>query len=266
LFEERKTKFALLSLLSAVLVTSIAFAGISIYAQTADDSDLTTFEEEAMAGEESANDNGDSTSIAADVSSLLDGLQICNVGTSEISGETEVAAMPDEDAPATVSVEMMTRAEVDDLASSETGTASDDGTPAASAECVLTGGSDNNNADALTSDGSNGTAIASAPDSDQEILVIDGQGFVPGQVVLIFTEDALVGIDDVDTDGNIGAKIPVPDSGSTTIAADGNDSGSIELRFLESGTERTTTFEFDGQTLTAQAGRDIEAEGSEDNS
>ena len=262
MFEERKTKFTLLSLLSAVLVLSIAFTGISIYAQTTDDSDQTTFEEEEMsAGEESATDSGDNTSTAADVSSMLDGLQVCNVGTAEISDETEVAAVPD--GTATVSVQLMARSEVADLASNETGTASDDETSTASADCVLMGSDDgNNNANSSTSDGSNGTAIASAPDS-QEILVIDGQGFAPGQVVLMFTEDALVGIDDVDQNGNIEAKIPVPDSGNTAIAS--NDSGNIELRFLESGTQRTTTFEFDGETLTAQSGSDIEAESSEDN-
>lgn len=37
----------MLSLLSAVVVISTAFVGISIYAQT-DDSELTTFEEEAL--------------------------------------------------------------------------------------------------------------------------------------------------------------------------------------------------------------------------
>jgi hypothetical protein len=91
-------------------------------------------------------------------------------------------------------------------------------------------------------------------------LVIEGQDFASGQVVLMFTENALVGIDDVDENGEIEAKIPVPDSGETAVA------GVTELRFLESGTQRTATFEFDGETLTASAGGDIEAEGSEDDS
>jgi len=106
--------------------------------------------------------------------------------------------------------------------------------------------------------GSNKTAIASAPESNQEILVIEGQDFTPGQVVLIFTENALIGIDDVADDGSIEAKVPKPDSG-TTVAA--NDTGTTELRFVESGTQRTATFEFDGQTLTAATGGDIEAAG-----
>jgi hypothetical protein len=62
LFKERKTKFALLSHLSAVVVVSTAFVGISIYAQT-DNSELTTLEEEAIiAGEEFEDTMGNATS------------------------------------------------------------------------------------------------------------------------------------------------------------------------------------------------------------
>jgi hypothetical protein len=76
----------------------------------------------------------------------------------------------------------------------------------------------------------------------------------------MFTENALVGIDDVDDNGEIEAKIPMP-GGETAIA--GNETSSTELRFLETGTQRTATFAFDGQTLTASEGGDIAAEGSE---
>jgi hypothetical protein len=293
LFKERKTKFALLSLLSALVVVSTAFAGISIYAQT-DDSELTTFEEEAIAAgvdeEETGLEDDTATSAAsdddatsddtdnatedgstsiADVSSLFEGLQVCNVGTAEISNETEIAAVPDEDVTPTVSVEVMTETEVAELASNDTETASvGNETSTASAECVLVGGDNETSTSGNATDGanatstvgtSNETSIASAPESDEEILVIEGQDFVPEQVVLIFSENALLGIDDVDPDGSIEAKIPMPASSDTVIA--GNDTGStgIELRFVESGTQRTATFNLDGETLTAAAGGDIES-------
>jgi hypothetical protein len=85
LLKERKTKFALLSLLSALAIVSTAFAGVSIYAQTDDNSELTTFEEAIAAGSEE-NETGvvedtaesdkatDGEISAADVSSLFDGL------------------------------------------------------------------------------------------------------------------------------------------------------------------------------------------------
>jgi hypothetical protein len=279
LFRERKARFTLLSLLSALVVASTAFVGVSIYAQT-DDSELTTFEEEAIAAGEQFEDMGNSTSddaagdgstSIADVS-VLEGLVVCDLGTSEITGETEVASF-DETTTPTVSVTVMSETEVAELAASETETAS-----AEPARCVLTDGGDGSSGDAAdatpdadsnatsaTTD-SNATSTSASEDSmstntlgsDGEILVIQGQDFASGQVVLMFTENALVGIDDVDENGEIEAKIPVPDSGETQVA------GATELRFLESGTQRTATFEFDGETLTASDGGDIEAEGGEE--
>jgi hypothetical protein len=76
----------------------------------------------------------------------------------------------------------------------------------------------------------------------------------------MFSENALIGIDDVDDNGEIEVKIPVPESGETATAGNDTGSGISELRFVESGTQRTAIFEFDGETLTAQAGGDIEAE------
>jgi len=271
----------LLSLLSALVVVSTAFAGISVYAQT-DDSELTTFEEEAIAqGEEfddTMNATDDGSTSTADLS-FLDGLVVCDVGTAEISDETGVAALDNASLTTpTVSVEVMTETEVAELAANETETASE--TSVASANCVLTGGGDDTSTSSNATDandatpasnmtgtanatdsampepGSNATSTASTRGSDGEILVIEGQDFVPGQVVLMFTEDALVGIDDVDDNGEIESKIPAPDSGDTAIA--GNDTAVTVLRFLESGTQRTATFEFDGETLTASEGGDIE--------
>jgi hypothetical protein len=109
---------------------------------------------------------------------------------------------------------------------------------------------------------SNETSISSAQESNKEILVIEGQDFVPGQVVLIFSGNALIGIDDVDSGGNIEANVPMPSGGETATASNDTASNSTEIRLVESGTQRSTTFEFDGQTLTAPAGSDIKAEGS----
>jgi hypothetical protein len=268
----------LLSLLSALVVASTAFVGVSIYAQT-DDSELTTFEEEAIAageqfedmtGNATSDDNatGDGSTSIADVS-VLEGLVVCDLGTAEISEETEVASF-DETTTPTVSVTVMSETEVAELTANETETAS----AAEPANCVMTDGGDDSSGDAedatpdagnatsTTADG-NATSTSDATStstlgSDGEILVVEGQDFASGQVVLMFTENALVGIDDVDENGEIEAKIPMPEGGETAVA------GVTELRLLESGTQRTATFEFDGETLTAEEGGDIEAEGSED--
>jgi len=79
-------------------------------------------------------------------------------------------------------------------------------------------------------------------------------------VVLIFSNDKLVGIDDVDGSGHIEAKIPEPQAGSSNGTS--TASASTDLRFVESGTLRSGTFSFDGQTLTSAGQGDIQAEGS----
>ena len=72
--------------------------------------------------------------------------------------------------------------------------------------------------------------------------MIEGEDFAPGQVVVLFSMNSLVAIDDIDEDGNIEAKLP----------ANNVDN---HLRFVESSTGgRTGTFNFDGQTLTASEG------------
>jgi hypothetical protein len=71
--------------------------------------------------------------------------------------------------------------------------------------------------------------------------VIEGRDFAPGQIVVLFSMNSLVAIDDIDENGNIEAKVP----------ANNVDN---HLRFVESSTGRTGTFNFDGQTLTASEG------------
>lgn len=256
--------------MSALVVASTAFVGVSIYAQT-DDSELTTFEEEAIASGEQFedtmslnNETSDDSTSAADVQSLLDGLVVCNVGAGEVSGETQTASSFLEEiarvAPA-VSVDLMSETEVAALADEETETASA-GDETSAADCVLVGEDEANDnvtsasgATSSTSEESD-TTSTSALDSDRQILVIEGQDFVPGQVVLMFIENELRGIDDVDDNGEIEAKIPVPENSETAVAGTGSDP--LELRLLESGTQRTANFDFDGETLTASANSDME--------
>jgi hypothetical protein len=92
--------------------------------------------------------------------------------------------------------------------------------------------------------------------------VIEGQDFLPGQIVLMFSAEALVGIDDVNNNGDIEAKIPMPEGGETAVAGNDTASTGTELRLVESGTQRTATFELDGGTVIAGAGGDIEVEGA----
>lgn len=254
--------------MSALVVASIAFVGVSIYAQT-DDGELTTFEEASASGEQFEDTNlddatSDDSTSTADVVSLLDGLVVCDVGTGEVSSETETANTLFEETASntpTVSVKVMSQTEVAALADSETETASaSDETSAA--DCVVVGEGDADDNENSASDATSSTSeesdttSTSALNSDRQILVIEGQDFVPGQVVLMFIENELRGIDDVDDNGEIEAKIPVPQYSETSVAGTGSDP--LELRLLESGTQRTANLDFDGETLTASANSDIE--------
>ena len=170
---------------------------------------------------------------------------------------------------------VMTAKEVAAAAEDETSTASDDETEIASADCLIMGkkeeeeeetstssadatdddssndsevnGKDESNATSASSEEGNDDAAASTEatagrDPGEPILVIDGEDFAPGQVVVLFSMNSLVAIDDIDEDGNIEAKVP-------TNNVDNH------LRFVESSTGgRTGTFNFDGRTLTASEG------------
>ena len=312
LFKERKTKFLLLSVLSAVVVVSTAFAGVSIYAQS-DGSNLTTFEEEAMKDGETFDDSTNKTSTAAadstdqtttasaEVQALLKGLVICDLGTAQVSGQTGVASLGNASSTSpTVSVKVMTETQVAELAANQTETAStNNATSNASATCVQIGEANSTSASASnatttenttsasinatnaanvtstanatstnnitstssTLSNSNKTLSSSEIRSDRQILVIEGKDFTPGQAVLIFSTDALLAIDDVDSSGHIEAKVAKFDTGQTNTAAN-DTSDNTELRFVETGTVRTGTFDFNGQTLTAATSGEIKAEGA----
>jgi hypothetical protein len=93
---------------------------------------------------------------------------------------------------------------------------------------------------------SNVTSIA----EDEEIAVIEGQDFAPGELVLVFSSNNIVAIDEVSDSGDIDAKVPVNDVGNS-------------FTFVETGTTRTGEFNFDGETLIAAEGQgDIQAEGT----
>ena len=257
LFKHRQNKLTLLSLLSAAVVISTAITGISIYsAHAATDvasPNPPTLEEARQIiskNHDSATSSNNENAPSVDVKSLFDGLVVCDLGASEINGDTRSSTIDNGtlDTPK-VSVKVMTDREVASLASNETRTSSsNDETSTASADCKMlnksTSTSSNN---ASTSDNNKASPSSSRPfDSNtsnsavskDKIAVIEGQDFAHGQVVLVFSKDALVAIDDVDNNGQIDAKVPVDRLGN-------------EINFVESGTNRTASFNFDGQTLTS---------------
>ena len=307
MFKERKTKLTLLSLLSALVVISTASMGM-IYAQEVDDSELTTFEEEALKAEEEItataddddssaylsgqrvdDDSADDTETAsetetADLDSLFAGLIVCDLGPVDASApdETAIAALETLPTP-TVSVTVMSETEVAEAVANETTTASANETQIASAECMNLGGDDDNatstsstaddmsnatldagdnatstagnatsatDGNATSSVNATSTSNATSTAGDEEIAVIEGQDFAPGEVVLVFSSNAIVTIDDVDESGDIEAKVPLSNVGN-------------DISFVETGTQRSTEFNFDGQTLIAAEGQgEIQAEGT----
>ena len=310
MFKERNTKLTLLSLLSALVVASTAFAGVSIYAQQADDN-MTSTEDSGLAGnatslDSSADDSSDDSSVdasetstAASIADLFSGLVICDLGTLTVGDATEVAADANGTQP-TITITVMDRTEIASAADNETSTA------ASSADCMELGdtstsnttestdsASDDNATSTTTSSNetstSNATSVGEASIDDEElttfeeealtgnesgnatsaanatdtssnatstasdasadegqVVAIDGKDFAPGQVVLVFTDNALVAVDDVDSDGSIDAKVPMEDVDS-------------ELRFVESGTMRTATASFaeDDTVIAGSEDQDI---------
>ena len=99
----------------------------------------------------------------------------------------------------------------------------------------------------MTDTSSNATSTTDTSAEDDQIVAIDGEDFAPGQVVLVFTDNALIAIDDVGDDGSIDAKVPMGDVDS-------------ELRFVESGTMRTATASFaeDDTVIAGSEDQDIQ--------
>jgi len=137
--------------------------------------------------------------------------------------------------------------------SNATSTTSDNATSANNATSTGNTTSSNTASTSNATSSTTSTAASNTTGSDQEIAVIEGHDFAPGQVVLVFSSNELVAIDDVGNDGSIEAKVPTNNIDN-------------ELRFVESGTLRTASFDFSGDTLVASQGGDIKAEGGEDES
>ena len=106
----------LLSLLSALVVVSTTFAGVSIYAQQADDN-MTSTEDSGLAGNATSLDsstddsdvNASETSTAASISDIFSGLVVCDLGTLTVGDGTEVAADMNGTTP-TITITVMDRA------------------------------------------------------------------------------------------------------------------------------------------------------------
>jgi|GEM_PF-3192567 hypothetical protein len=116
----------------------------NIYAQNADDqyhggdSEPTTFEEEALRDEESddaeSDDNGSDKEITiAAMAEIFSGLTICDVGTSTVDSETEIASLDDDAASGTPTVSVMV------MTAKEVAAAAEDETSTASADCLIMG-------------------------------------------------------------------------------------------------------------------------------
>jgi hypothetical protein len=218
---------------------------------------------------------------------LFDGLVVCDLAEVQVNApeETETSAVDTLTATTpTVSVTVMSETEVAEAAANETETSAADETEIASAQCMRLGGDDDSatstssaaddssnatsdagnatsadgNATAMNGSNATGTSDANATSAnnvtsiaeDEQIAVIEGQDFAPGEIVLVFSSNNIVAIDDVGESGDIEAKVPLNSVGNS-------------FTFVESGTTRTAEFNFDGETLIAAEGQgDIQAEGT----
>jgi hypothetical protein len=88
---------------------------------------------------------------------------------------------------------------------------------------------------------------SNAANAEKKIAVIEGRDFAPEQVVLIFSHNALIAIDDVSSNGQFEARVPTSSLGN-------------EVKFVESGTNRTATFQFNGNDLISSTPGQIVSE------
>jgi hypothetical protein len=296
LFKDRKTNLTLLSILSAAIAMSGVASGIPALATHAavDDSNMNTskdvtnssIEHNAKSSDGKSTSHvdgtkgyhtgtvGESTSMA-NLKSLFEGLVVCDLGTSEIHRQMQHDAIHDGMfGTPTVSVKVVPWTDLVSPVSHEKQTSSDNNTKSSeSAPCKKLGNGNTSteskdassvsdssktksmsNTQPTSSDHkiSSGTSSKDAMPNKQ-IAVIEGNDFAPGQVVLVYSNHALVTIDDVSRNGQIDAKVPLDKLGN-------------EIRFVESGTNRVATFNFNGHTLISSGQGDIIAENSNANS
>ena len=288
MFKDRQAKLTFLSFLSALVVISTTFTGISVYAVVAkDDSQMTTtttnsagttmeFSNNVITAQPlsdtSARSNTpqmmtadeNTTTSQANLNELFNGLVVCNLGTANIdSNRTQTVTVDNSSASVIpkVSVKILAESELASLASNVTKGISDNNTSTATVHCkaLSKGTPTGSSISANNSTISNGTEVSSSPslnnsnttttNSEKKIAVIQGQDFTSGQVVLVFSRNALVAIDDVNGSGQIDARVPVASLGN-------------EIKFVESGTNRTATFEFNGNDLIPAAQGKIVSESS----
>ena len=292
LFKDRKTNLTLLSILSAAIAMSGVASGIPALATHAamDDSNMNTSKDVANSSiEHNAKSTdgkstshvdgtkgyhtgtvGESTSMA-NLKSLFEGLVVCDLGTSEIHRQMQHDGML---GTPKVSVKVVPWTDLASSVSHEKQTSSDNNTKSSeSAPCKKLGDGNTSTESKDTSSASYGSntksmsntqptssdhKISSGTSSkdampNKQIAVIEGNDFAPGQVVLVYSNHALVTIDDVSRNGQIDAKVPLDKLGN-------------EIRFVESGTNRVATFNFNGHTLISSGQGDIIAENSNTNS
>jgi len=246
-FKDRKTKLTLLSLISAAVLVSTAFAGISIYAQVAtNDNKMIPYEEQALSSSSTTNKHTSEISSIANVKSSLDGMVVCDVGQSKIKSHTSSATLDNGGLPK-VSLEVMTAREVASLESHDTKTSKANYEAHSSYVDCKSLDYTKSTTSSSASTSYNNKKLSTTP--YKEVAVIEGRDFTVGQVVLVFSNNALVAIDDVDNHGQISARVPTDNLGK-------------EIKFVESGTHRTASFDFNGDTLISSHKGDIVTEKS----
>lgn len=209
----------------------------------------------------------DATAATPTVSvSIMTETEVAAIATNE----TETASADDETETASADCFRIGGADDDDEETSTSGDAAEadmDATPMGDNNATSSANATDGSSELTTfeeeamsgeEEASNDTSVtmpasdASLLETEQQIMVIEGQDFAPGQVVLVFSSNALLAIDEVDEEGSIDAKVPVTEVDN-------------EIRFVESGTMRTADFAFDGETLISAEGvGEIQAESAEE--
>jgi hypothetical protein len=231
LFKERKTRFALLSLLSALLGVSTAFVGISIYAQT-DDSELTTFEEEAIAAGADMGDTGLEDTDAAI--------------TDDVANETETASTDDEASTGSADCIPMTSGD------NETSTDATNATSTLSSTELTGNATGIDNATSTEPlDTSNATLTAACEGTvtltpvEQNVggtVLVNASGLAESSNMTVKVGDLVTGFPESDEEGNLLYALGISDemSGSLTVTVEDGEGnvGSATLTIIESQEEQ----------------------------
>jgi hypothetical protein len=283
-FKDRQAKLTFLSFLSALVVVSTTFTGMSVYAVAAkDDGQMITTTNPAGTTMDSSNNNvtttqplsqSDTSSNVSNMATadqntnksrvslneLFNGLVVCNLGTASIDRNKTQTVAADNSSLVTpkVTIKILNESELASLRSNQTNTLSNSNNSTSAVQCKVLGeGESSNNSILIHRFGmSNETTMSSTPsinnnsnaaNAEKKIAVIEGRDFAPEQVVLIFSHNALIAIDDVSSNGQFEARVPTSSLGN-------------EVKFVESGTNRTATFQFNGNDLISSTPGQIVSE------